>query len=160
MSRDQEVYAHLKERHAKARRISSMMLSMKDNGVTVKRQSSCKTFLILLFYFWSKHLIIFNFKCRHSTDKILIHILGTKIFTWAWRLSYGGSVNVVVVPNHQPWIPPTLTSMKSDVNKWVRIQNFFFQKSCRSKLNSHLLVLLKERAILRAQTLLTFFFAC
>merc|ERR550532_2253993 len=40
MSRDQEVYAHLKERHAKARRISSMMLSMKDKGVTVKRQTS------------------------------------------------------------------------------------------------------------------------
>ena len=43
MSRDQEVYAHLKERHAKARRISSMMLSMKDKGVTVKRQTSCKS---------------------------------------------------------------------------------------------------------------------
>ena len=45
MSRDQEVYAHLKERHAKARRISSMMLSMKDKGVTVKRQTSCKLVL-------------------------------------------------------------------------------------------------------------------
>ena len=47
MSRDQEVYAHLKERHAKARRISSMMLSMKDKGVTVKRQTSCKSVLVM-----------------------------------------------------------------------------------------------------------------
>ena len=47
MSRDQEIYAHLKERHAKARRISSMMLSMKDKGVTVKRQTSCKSVLVM-----------------------------------------------------------------------------------------------------------------